>query len=41
MLTLYTQTSPVPYMVLTMVDDIKSAVKNTKNEYLLVRIAIP
>lgn len=35
MLTLYTQTSPVPYMVLTMVDDIKSVVNNTKNEYLL------
>lgn len=41
MLSLYTQTSPVPYMVLTMVDNIKSAVKNTKNESLLMRIAVP
>lgn len=41
MLSLYTQTSPVPSMVLTMVDNIKSAVKNTKNESLLMRIAVP
>lgn len=41
MFSLYTQTSPVPSMVLTMVDNIKSAVKNTTNKSLLMRIAIP